>query len=784
MKYKIGFIVILGILLSGFSAFSQDKDFYIFLCFGQSNMEGNAKIQPQDTVAVDSRFRVMSTVDCLGLDRKKGNWYTAVPPLCRCRTGLTPVDYFGRTMVANLPENIKIGVINVAVGGCKIELFDKDNYKSYVATAPEWMKGMINEYDGNPYGRLVEMAKLAQKDGVIKGILLHQGESNTGDTEWPSKVKGVYDNLVKDLNLNPQSVPLLAGELVSKEEGGACAGMNSIIATLPETLPNAYIISSENCPAKPDHLHFTAEGYRKFGKRYAIKMLSLLGYEMDESAPNKMAHNPIIYADVPDMSMVRVGDTYYMSSTTMHMSPGVPIMKSKDLVNWEMVSYAYDTLANIDALNLVNGKTSYGRGSWASCIRYHNNTFYVSTFSSTTGKTYIFSTKNIEKGPWKRITFSPSLHDQNLFFDDDGRIYIIWGNGKLFIAEMKEDLSGLKEGTQKVLIENASAPAGDRIMLGAEGSQLFKVNGKYYLFNITWPRGGMRTVVIHRADKITGPWEGRVGLMDKGVAQGGLINTLDGKWYAYLFQDHGSVGRIPYLVPVAWKDGWPVLGIDGKVPEVLKGLPASKGLIPGIVNSDEFDRKAGDPALPLVWQWNHNPDNALWSVNARKGYLRLKTGRIDSLFVKSRNTLTQRTFGPVCSGSVLIDVSNMKDGDFAGLCALQRKFGLVGVKNIEGKKYVFMISNESETPVEMESIPLAESEVYLKIDCDFRDKKDIAYFFYSLDGKSWNTIGGELHMQYTLMEHFMGYRFGLFNYATKTPGGFADFDYFHINDHF
>jgi len=366
MKHKIGFIVILGFLLSGFSAFSQDKDFYIFLCFGQSNMEGNAKIQPQDTVAVDSRFQVMSAVDCPGLGRKKGNWYTAFPPLCRCRTGLTPVDYFGRTMVANLPENIKVGVINVAVGGCKIELFDKDNYESYVATAPEWMKGMINEYDGNPYDRLVEMAKLAQKDGVIKGILLHQGESNTGDSEWPSKVKGIYDNLIKDLNLNSQSVPLLAGELVSKEEGGACAGMNPIIGTLPETLPNSYIISSENCPAKPDHLHFTAEGYRKFGKRYAIKMLSLLGYEMDESAPNEMAHNPIIYADVPDMSMVRVGDTYYMSSTTMHMSPGVPIMKSKDLVNWEMVSYAYDTLANIDALNLVNGKTSYGRGSWAS----------------------------------------------------------------------------------------------------------------------------------------------------------------------------------------------------------------------------------------------------------------------------------------------------------------------------------------------------------------------------------------------------------------------------------
>ncbi|MBN1987167.1 MAG: hypothetical protein JW761_12730, partial [Prolixibacteraceae bacterium] len=322
MKYKIGCIVILGILLSAFNAFSQDKDFYIFLCFGQSNMEGNARIQPQDTIAVDSRFQVMSAVDCPDLGRAKGNWYTAAPPLCRCRTGLTPADYFGRTLVANLPDNIKVGVINVAVGGCKIELFDKNNYESYVATAPEWMKGMIEEYDGNPYGRLVEMAKLAQKDGVIKGILLHQGESNTGDTEWPLKVKTVYNHLMKDLNLEPESVPLLAGEMVGKEEGGACAAMNSIIATLPETLPNSYVISSKGCSASPDHLHFTAEGYRKLGKRYGIKMLSLLGYKTDESVQNETARNPVIYADVPDMSMVRVGDTYYMSSTTMHMNPG------------------------------------------------------------------------------------------------------------------------------------------------------------------------------------------------------------------------------------------------------------------------------------------------------------------------------------------------------------------------------------------------------------------------------------------------------------------------------
>ncbi len=264
-------------------SYSQDPNFQIYLSFGQSNMEGNARIQSQDTVNVNERFMVMEAVDCPNLDRKKGEWYTAVPPLCRCKTGLTPTDYFGRTMVENLPEKVKVGVINVAVGGCKIELFDKAKYKEYLTDVPDWMTNMVNEYDGDPYGRLVEMAKLAQKDGVIKGILLHQGESNTNDTLWTKKVKIVYDNLIKDLNLNPEEVPLLAGEVVNEDQGGVCASMNKIIATLPETIPNSYVISSKGCPDGSDNLHFSAEGYRMIGKRYAIKMLSLLGYSIKET---------------------------------------------------------------------------------------------------------------------------------------------------------------------------------------------------------------------------------------------------------------------------------------------------------------------------------------------------------------------------------------------------------------------------------------------------------------------------------------------------------------------
>lgn len=496
------------------------------------------------------------------------------------------------------------------------------------------------------------------------------------------------------------------------------------------------------------------------------------------AAQTKKAHNPVIYADVPDESMIRVGNNYYMSSTTMHMSPGVPIMKSKDLVNWEIVNYAYNILDNTDALNMENGENAYGRGSWASSLRYHDGTYYVSTFSGTTGKTYIYSTDDIENGKWKKHSFKPSFHDNTLFFDDDGKIYMIYGGGTLRIVQLKDDLSEPVPGTEKVLIENASAPAGKNIMLNAEGSQLFKVNGKYYLFNITWPRGGMRTVIIHRADSITGPYDGQVALQDKGVAQGGLIDTPEGDWYAYLFRDNGAVGRIPYLVPVKWEKGWPVLGKDGIVPIKLD-LPANKSLIPDIVNSDDFSRTGEDEKLPLVWQWNHNPQNDLWSLNTRKGYLRLTTGRIDTSFVTTRNTLTQRTVGPQSTGETSLDLSGLKEGDIAGLGVLQDKYGYVGVKLENGKKTIRMVKGSNGKVVE--EIPYNQEEIYFKITCDFKDKKDIAHFYYSENGKNWKEIGEPLKMEYTLGQ-FMGYRYALFNYATKTAGGYADFDYFRIDD--
>jgi beta-xylosidase len=507
------------------------------------------------------------------------------------------------------------------------------------------------------------------------------------------------------------------------------------------------------------------------------------------SVQAKPARNPVIWADVPDVAVIRVGDTYYMSSTTMHMSPGLPIMKSRNLVNWEILDYAYDRLVENDAMNLENGRNCYGRGSWASCLRYHNGTYYVSTFSSTSGRTHIYTTADIEKGDWRASSFAPSLHDHSLFFDDDGRVYMIYAGGNLRLVELDPDLSGIKEGGfNQVVISNASAVAGPNIMLNAEGSQMLKVNGKYYVMNITWPRGGMRTQIIHRADKITGPYEGKVVLQDQGVAQGCLIDTPDGKWYAVLFQDNGSVGRSPWLVPVTWEDGWPVLGLDGKAPMTLAIEDNGKGMA-NIVASDEFNRQPGEP-LPLAWQWNHNPDNRFWSIGQCNGHLRLMTGRVDSDVLQARNMLTQRTFGPVSSATTKIDVAHMKDGDYAGMIALQRRYGSVCVKMADGSKSIVMSSvqsnqrgrrNQPNPPVEVESIPLLQSTVYLKVDCDFRDRTDKAYFYYSLDSETWTKIGSVLQMAYTL-PHFMGYRFGLFNFATKTTGGFVDFDFFHVSD--
>ncbi|HLP05117.1 MAG TPA: sialate O-acetylesterase [Paludibacter sp.] len=273
-KLFLKLFLLAGFFLFSSTSFSRNPNFHIYLCFGQSNMEGQGAIEAQDRT-VDSRFKVLQSLDCTG--RTKGVWYTAIPPLCQCNTGLSPADYFGRTMVKYLPDSITVGVINVAVGGSDIRLFDKDLYQNYDSTyTDEWFLSKIRSYGGNPRKHLMDLAKLAQQDGVIKGILIHQGEANSGDSKWPSYVKKVYEDMLSELSLSADTVPLLAGEVLS--EPGSCCGtwMNPVINKLPMTIPTAYVISANGLTGQ-DPAHFNSASYRTFGIRYATKMLSLMG---------------------------------------------------------------------------------------------------------------------------------------------------------------------------------------------------------------------------------------------------------------------------------------------------------------------------------------------------------------------------------------------------------------------------------------------------------------------------------------------------------------------------
>jgi hypothetical protein len=270
MKLKI----ILAFVLVSVKLYSQNPNFHIYLCFGQSNMEGSATIEEEDKIGND-RFMVLQSLDCSELGTEKNKWRTATPPLAQCYTGLSPADYFGRTMVENLPDSITVGVINVAIGGSDIRLFDKNIYENYKNTYPEeWFQKKISDYGGNPYDHFIKLAKLAQKDGVIKGVLLHQGETNQDDYRWPVYVKSIYNNILSDLVLRAKEVPLVAGELVHENQGGICASMNPIINTLPNTVSTSYVVSSDGCAVRKDNVHFNSEGVRELGKRYALKILS------------------------------------------------------------------------------------------------------------------------------------------------------------------------------------------------------------------------------------------------------------------------------------------------------------------------------------------------------------------------------------------------------------------------------------------------------------------------------------------------------------------------------
>lgn len=487
--------------------------------------------------------------------------------------------------------------------------------------------------------------------------------------------------------------------------------------------------------------------------------------------------NPIIWADFPDPDIIRVVDTYYMVSTTMFMMPGGPILKSKDLCNWEIVAYIFDTIEDNDIYRLESGKNAYGKGQWATSLKFHNGLYYACFVCHDMQKTYIYYTEDIEKSFWNRYEIYDVFHDMSFLFDDD-KVYLIYGNCDIKIVELNEELSGVKPGGINQLLFRTQT---ENMILCCEGCRAYKINGYYYLMFIDWPSdgNGRRRVICYRSKELLGEYEYKVlldddmGYQNQGIAQGTLIDTPDGEWYTMLFQDHGAVGRIPYLMPVIWDNGWPVIGLEGKVPETFE-VPFKKYDTKPLIISDSFNHNENE--LDLRWEWNHNPVNNDWSFTERAGYLRLRTSFLARDFLSARNTLTQRTFGPRCAFSVELGTDGMKAGDYAGLAALQGNYGMVGVKAGEKGLRKVVVSKKSKDGFQEDQdiIELAEKSIHLKILFEFENSKDIASFYFSKNGIEWENTGFELHMSYTI-DLFIGYRIGIFYYSEIETGGFADF---------
>ena len=512
-----------------------------------------------------------------------------------------------------------------------------------------------------------------------------------------------------------------------------------------------------------------------------------------ENLITDMIDNPMLWADVPDPDIIRVGDTFYLVSTTMHLMPGAPIMKSKDLKNWETVGYIFDKLTDSPKYDLLQG-TAYGRGQWATSRKYHKGKFYAllaPNEAGSMGDTYIFTADKAE-GPWKQVSRMRHFHDCSLFFDDDDRVYVVYGTGEMM--ELKKDLSDVIEGTHRHIFQREADETG---LL--EGSRMIKHNGKYYLLMIShvYAPGRHRREVCYRADNIQGPYEKRTILQSEFggfsyEAQGTIVDTQDGDWYGIIFQDRAGVGRVLTVMPCRWIDGWPMLGDEeGKVPPRVRPLKSGEPA-KSIVCADDFSSEK----LGLHWQWNHNPVDKAWSLTERPGYLRLKTARVVPNLYLAPNTLTQRMEGPKCTGSVALDLSKMKDGDIAGLAAFNDHSAVMAIKKV-GKKLTLELSDQQvrltqrEKKVEKVEVKVLESvdlnknqqKIWLRIDANFIPRTDIATFSYSLDGKEWTKIGGDFRMGFDWQRFFMGTKFGIFNYATKKVGGYVDVDEFAYNKH-
>ena len=493
--------------------------------------------------------------------------------------------------------------------------------------------------------------------------------------------------------------------------------------------------------------------------------------------------NPVIASDFPDIDLIRVGDTYYLLATTMFIFPGVPVLKSKDLVNWE---YCANTVPRIDDSECYNLDecNRYRHGQWASSLKYHNGKFYL-LFNTLDDGGFMVTTEDPD-GPWEMTHLPRGFHDPGLFFDDDGKIYVAWGYNEIRITPLDENF----------------APAGeDRLVYtgdlrrGIEGAHVYKLNGYYYLYCTYGGRDGFQVAL--RSKNIYGPYEQKIVLQDRrqtmnfGIHQGALVQTQTGEWWTMLFVDQGPFGRMPSLQPIRWEDDWPIGGVDGNAvltyrkPDVGKKHPITE-----LPTSDEF--KSNE--LGMQWGWNHNPEPSKWSLSERPGHLRLHTVNVTSDFKMARNTLTQRLFAPYSSelqtlGTIKMDFTNMKDGDIAGLCVFQDPYAYIAIHKMNGKYRIVMVNNGEEIE-SVESVETDATTIYFRSNPFFGigvlahaagvetpPGTSAASFYYSTDNKTYIKLGNELQMRFSLTI-FTGNKFCLFNYATRELGGHVDFDWF------
>ncbi|WP_372776176.1 family 43 glycosylhydrolase [Mangrovibacterium sp.] len=470
--------------------------------------------------------------------------------------------------------------------------------------------------------------------------------------------------------------------------------------------------------------------------------------------------NPLIFADFPDPDVIRVGDVYYMVSTTMHIFPGATILKSYDLVNWEYCSNPLEKIESTDCYNLESCNR-YGHGQWATSLKYNNGRYYL-LFTTLEEGSYLLAATDPE-GPWTKKKLSGTFYDPGLFFDDDGKTYVVYGINTLKVAELDADFEIVAGSEQEVFNYTVKE--------GLEGSHLYKINGYYYIYGTYggWPA----YQVALRSANIYGPYEEKLLLNDDNIHQGALIETQTGEWWTILFYDKGAFGRLPNLQPITWVNNWPEIGVDGKgvttytKPNVGREYP--KTILPTTDNFRNYQ-------LNMQWGWNHNVDDSKWSLTEHPDYLRLKTVNVVDSLIRAKNTLTQRIFGypedlSHSYGTIKMNIENMQEGDVAGLAVFQDPYAYIGVKVENGQKVLIQMNDAVRTTGEV----IADTVVYLRAIVNYTNSK--ASFYYSLDNETYAKFGTDLDMKFNLSV-FTGNKFCLFNFATEQIGGYVDFDWF------